>query len=336
MSNKAREDQLNKEIEEMESIMMGETTVEETTEEVVTEATPAELEPEVTVEDPSVTELSQETVVEVVEQVDEKPAPKKRTNWKKRYTELRSYHDSLVYELRSELASVKDKSVRLSEENMKLLNNISELNSNSTKDDPLFTQEEVDVLGEETIQALQKASQKITENAVNPLKEQLDIERKTRLELEEREAQKAKNEAVSSFLSRLGNIVPDYKEIDVDPGFASWMEDIDPLSGYARKILFKRAESNGDVGRVAEFFNQFKSERMGIDTHDPLANHVTPTGSQAQAQSQQVSEDKKILSMDAINEFYDDAAKGRYKNNMSVFREKEKLIEKAMMEGRVR
>ena len=194
----------------------------------------------------------------------------------------------------------------------------------------------VDVLGEETIQALQKASQKITENAVNPLKEQLDIERKTRLELEEREAQKAKNEAVSSFLSRLGNIVPDYKEIDVDPGFASWMEDIDPLSGYARKILFKRAESNGDVGRVAEFFNQFKSERMGIDTHDPLANHVTPTGSQAQAQSQQVSEDKKILSMDAINEFYDDAAKGRYKNNMSVFREKEKLIEKAMMEGRVR
>jgi hypothetical protein len=37
-----------------------------------------------------------------------------------------------------------------------------------------------------------------------------------------------------------------------------------------------------------------------------------------------------------VNKFYDEAARGKYKHNMSAFRETEALIDKAAAEGRIK
>lgn len=298
---------LDKEIEELEKAMTGETTVEEPT-------TPTE---EAPVDPPATAGLSE---------------PKKKyTNWKKRYTELRGHHDSLVYDLRSELANVKEHGVNLSADNMSLSDKLKDLSSKAVKEDTsYFTDEERDVLGEDAINALTKATRKMTDQAINPLQEQLDKERSLRIEMEKKDAVAAKAAAVKTFLSRLGALVPDYAEVDIDPAFGVWMEEQDAVSGYARKQLFKRAEANGDVERVAGFFKQFKQKE------DPLAEHVTPTGTQASTQTQPISEDSKVISRAYVDDFYRKATRGEFKNNMSAFHKEEALIDKAAMEGRIK
>ena len=312
MSKNMQMDKLNKEIEELESAMKeGTTAAEEVT-------TPAP-DDEVTDIDPSALE------VEPSQSEAESQKPK-YTNWKKRYTELRSHHDSLVYELRSELASVKGSNVDLNSKNIGL----SEALSKSTVSVSTLTDEERDVLGVDAISALEK----MTNRAVDPLKEQLNEERSRRIKMEADDARKAKADVVNNFLGRLGTLVPDYASIDTDPKFGEWMGQQDPISGYTRKVLFKRAEANGDVGRVAEFFNVFKNEMGG--KANPLDRHVTPTGTNASVQTQPTSENNKVISWAYIDKFYDDVNRGKYKHNMSAFRKEEAIIDRATMEGRVK
>lgn len=314
MSKNMQQAKLDREIEELENAMKAGTTEVKETPTPPTEDKSEDV-------DPSTSEE-----VELSEPADDTQKPKQYTNWKKRYTELRSHHDSLVYELRSELASIKGRNVELNSKNQGL----SEALSKNTVNVSTLTDEERDVLGVDAITALEK----MTNQAVGPLKEQLAEERTRRTKMEEEDAKRAKAAVVTDFLGRLGSLVPDYASIDVDPKFGEWMEQQDPMSGYARKVLFKRAEANGDVGRVAEFFNVFKKE-TGVKTN-PLDRHVTPSGTNASVQTQPTSEDKRVISWAYVNKFYDDAARGKYKNNMSAFRKEEAIIDRATMEGRVK
>lgn len=311
MSNNTQMDRLDQEIKELEDALAGDTTEQSTVAEVEPEVSPSE-------------------VVSATEEPSEPAEPqqkRKYTDWKKRYTELRSHHDSLVYELRSEVASTKERNVALNTKNIEMSDVLSKQASSKS---PLSA-EERDVLGEDAINALTK----MTDQATQPLRDQLANEQALRVKAEKQDAAKAKAAVTNTFLSRLGNLVPDYAELDVDPQFGKWMEQQDEASGYARKVLFKRAEANGDVGRVAEFFHNFKNG-IPATKADPLERHVTPTGSAASVQTQPTSEDNKIISWAHVNKFYDDAARGKYKHNMSAFRKEEAIIDKATMEGRVK
>lgn len=302
-------EELNKEIEELEKAMTGEPTVEK----------PTTLAESLEVSPPAEPGLSEP---------EKKP---QRTNWKQRYTKLRSHHDSLVFDLRSELAATKERGVKLSTDNMELSDKLKDLSSKAAVEDTsYFTTEERDVLGEDAISALTKATRKMTDQAINPLQEQLNKERTLRIEMEKKEATQAKAAVVNTFLSKLGTLVPNFAEMDIDPAFGAWMEEQDPVSGYTRKQLFKRAEANGDVGRVAGFFTEFKRRE------DPLAEHVTPTGTTTSVQTQLISEDSKVISRAYVDNFYNKAARGEFKNNMSAFRKEEALIDKAAMEGRIK
>jgi len=255
-------------------------------------------------------------------QPEEGKEKRKYTDWKQRYVSLRSHHDALAFDLRKEVSELKSSLISTSRK-------IAELQT--TADDhaskvDIFSQEERDLLGDETIAAMQKA----TSHAVTPLQEELKREKELRLAQLESSAQNDKASVQRNFLDRLGRLVPDYASIDNNPKFLEFMGGIEDYSGTLRKDLFKRAEANGDVARVAEFFMLFKQMVKG----NSLESHITPTGSPGGGGGKQVT--AFVVDTKFINDFYDDCIRGRFKGRSTEMKEIESKIDRAISEGRSR
>jgi len=320
-------DKLDDEIEAMEKAILG-TTEESTLEKE--EEVKAEEESKDPVESKEEA-LSQEAIE--VKAEEEKAEPKKQRNdWKGRYTSLRGHHDALVFELRNEIGYLKDQVVALNKQAIK-----QEPNAPKPVDfTDTLSQSEKDVLGEEAVAALAKMTQKATESAVAPLKERLEMERQQRIDREVKESKDHKVRAQQIFIQRLGQLVPDYHEIDMNPKFKTWMNEQDRYSGLPRKDLFRRAETTGDVARVAEFFVQYKNMTAPPQKKDPLAGKVTPTGEGSGDAANQDESKGEIITMAMVNKFYSELAKGKYKGKQKLVDQTEADIEKAYIEGRLR
>jgi len=257
-----------------------------------------------------------------------KQSPQRRNDWKKRYKSLRSHHDALVYDLRTELSNTKQLLLDLNKKNKGLADQIEAFTS---KQDDVFSEEDIDALGEDGIKALRKATQR----SVDPLKKQLAEERNARLRQEEVSLRKMQEENKRKFVERFAGIVPDYEAIDRDAKFLKFMQDIDNASGYDRTTLFKRAVQNGDVVRAAGFYQEYLLKQQ--KPNDALRKKMTPTGNSAstdQARSNKTG--KETISMAYINKFYEDVSKGKYRGKASLERDIESKIDKAIIEGRVR
>ena len=259
-------------------------------------------------------------------------AKRKYTDWKTRYKSLRSHHDATIYDLRQELASLKTQAVQVNKQNLELNKQVVSLSQKNTSDGLDLTAEEREVLGDEAIKALSKA----TQSAVGPLKRQLDDERHRRIQEQEESAKRLQEDNKRLFVDRFAKLVPNYVEIDKDQNFLKFMEQVDPASGYDRVTLFRKSVANGDVVRAAGFYKEYLDRLKLSKSH--LASKVTPTGNNTDTSAQRVKTQGKqeVISRKYIDQYYDDVIRGRYKGKESLATEIELKIEKAISEGRVR
>ena len=87
----------------------------------------------------------------------------------------------------------------------------------------------------------------------------------------------AANQANSSeqiFWSDLTTSVPEWRTINDDPDFQSWLLEVDSLTGQTRQVFLDNAQSNLDVVRVANFFKQW-ALNTGTSTAQPNRSDAT-------------------------------------------------------------
>jgi hypothetical protein len=333
----ANEEVLSREIEELEGKMFGKrgdagkqnepTEPVEVKEEVeVSEGiTPNEESPkEQPTESVETTTQEEDTFTETEEA--NKPT---RTNWKKKYEQLdkrfrnlKTANDSTIFTLRTDLKNALESQESLSDKVDELSKQLAEAKvteADNFKD--ILSSEEQEIIGVETLDALQKLNKVNTEAQVAPLKERLERAEKKSKKESKAFAENNAEQARLNFLERLGNVVPDYADIDTDPKFLEYMSEQDEFSGSIRKDLFLRAKDIGDVGRVAQFLLDFKKLRdAGKET---LQRKVTPTSSASNAQpTKQQPKQSDLVSMKKVNEFMTNVQKGKIKD--------QKLIERVM------
>ena len=75
-----------------------------------------------------------------------------RNNWKKKYTDLRSHHDGLAFQLRSELADAKQARLDMQEQVTQLRDQVVAVPDETHS----LSQEEEDILGKDAISAIDK------------------------------------------------------------------------------------------------------------------------------------------------------------------------------------
>lgn len=151
--------------------------------------------------------------------------------------------------------------------------------------------------------------------------------------------------AAERYAAKVVELCPRFYEIDSDPAFAQWVEEIDPLSGISRKALLLEAHQAMDADRVAGIYNEY-ARQSGMMTKErgstPSAakRSYRPPDVQAQAipdasgsSSPSDSEGKRLWTREMIRKFYADMAKGRYTAERAAAIEKD--LHAAVREGRV-
>lgn len=248
------------------------------------------------------------------EPVDE-PKQQKRISWKNRYTKLKSHHDASRFKDRNTISDAFARITTLERDNITLRAEVGRLNVKkpvSVAD--LATPEELNVIGDEGISSIDRITKRAVETAVGPLKEQLAIQEKERINANQRASQVAGQQAYDSFLDRLAHAVPNFAELDEDPGFAKYLSDPDPDSGIRRMEHFKKAEAVGDVGRVAFYFRGYEASRTPT-SQQKLEAQVTPIGhgGSPPAPPQPPGEAEQLRASD-YRKFMTDVTKGHYKS----------------------
>lgn len=78
-----------------------------------------------------------------------------------------------------------------------------------------------------------------------------------------------------SFYEQLSIVVPEWAEMNNDPGFVEWLNQIDPAAGVSLLALLRDAEAKMDVRRAAVFFNTYKREKSAAARPSPTAQPQT-------------------------------------------------------------
>ncbi len=66
----------------------------------------------------------------------------------------------------------------------------------------------------------------------------------------------------------LDSNVPGWRQIDIDPGFADWLEDEDVNSGFPRKVILAKAVDDENFNRIKSIFEGYATE-LGVIAPPP-------------------------------------------------------------------
>lgn len=170
-----------------------------------------------------------------------------------------------------------------------------------------FTPEQIEALGETQCHAIAAAAQRIAqerineavEAAVQPLREkQAAVEQATQSDAEQR------------YFAQLGQLIPNYAEIDGQSEWHAWLAVEEGDTGISRQDLLTRHHTNRDAAKVAKFFSRFIAETAPPPPAPTPKPPVAPRGSGAQPAGDRTPSDagdgRKLLppTPKEISEFY--------------------------------
>lgn len=153
-------------------------------------------------------------------------------------------------------------------------------------------------------------------------------------------AQRQQVTAEQQFWSDLTSYVPNWREVNDNDSFQSWLLEVDPLTGSNRQTYLEDAQRSLDAYRVSAFFQTWleSTGQAPVAQSTPavsneLEKQVTPgrsrgTGSAANKQP-------KTYSPEDIKKFFNDVRSGKYKGREQERDRTERDIFAAQREGRI-
>jgi hypothetical protein len=249
-------------------------------------------------------------------------------DWEERFKTYKQMADATIHGLRQENLTLKEDVQSMKVQMQELVGKINQAQDKKLDITSLFSEEERNLIGEETIKGIEKAVLTSIDTSVSPLKSQLEQERRERAEAEARKVKNERAQSDAEFLKKLGDMVPDLQKIDRDPAFIKWMSGPDSISGFPRARLFKTAQQAGDVARVAEFFLEY-AKLTAPKKDEKMEKKLTPSN-QAVAPKTPKTNKRRTITMKQIDRFYDDVARGRYKHRPKEQQKMESLIDRAL------
>jgi len=156
--------------------------------------------------------------------------------------------------------------------------------------------------------------------------------------------QHADNMEKKAFWDAIEGAVPDWRKINEDQGFKSWLLEVDSVTGANRQQFLRDAQATRDSRRVIGFFEEWKRITAGTTKPKttPSAPHTTPR-SELEHQispgpsraSPATTREPKVYTRKDISDFYRDVAAGKYSGRQAERGQIEADIFAAQREGRI-
>lgn len=154
-------------------------------------------------------------------------------------------------------------------------------------------------------------------------------------------AQKQAVSAEQMFWADLTKNVPNWREINDNQEFHSWLLEVDPLTGISRQTYLEDAQRMMDAGRVANFFRAWLEDTGQANvaqTKDRAASselekQVAPGRTKSSGNPQ--SNKAKVYTPQDIQKFFSDVRQGKYKGREQERDRMERDIFAAQRENRI-
>ena len=154
-------------------------------------------------------------------------------------------------------------------------------------------------------------------------------------------AQKQAVSAEQQFWAELANSVPNWRDVNDNSDFQSWLLDIDPLTGISRQTYLEDAQRSLDARRVANFFRAWLentgqasvAQTPARTTAPELEKQVSP-GRSKNSGTPQTSKARTYTPGD-IQKFFNDVRSGKYKGREQERDRLERDIFAAQRENRI-
>jgi hypothetical protein len=198
----------------------------------------------------------------------------------------------------------------------------------------------------ETYPEIHDAVKRMTEREVKAAVAELKPQLENRVsKVEHDSAERGKHD----FYERLDADYPDWEKVNTHPTFVAWLQQLDELSGRTRQALILEAFNAKDVRRCSLFFKGFVKENPTLFKPSVPAGQaaaavaraggnvdVHPVTSGSPAPSPAPRGNVTIIKRSDVAKFYSDVVAGKYNGKEPDKIKREKEIEKAVAEGRVR
>lgn len=242
------------------------------------------------------------------------PASGQDDEWEHRFKVLQGKYNAEIPRLAGENKDLKAKLTELE----------ASLESLKNKPEPLVKPEEIEEYGEGLIDVARRIAREelaSKDAEINSLKAKIDS-------LSNVTTQKVE----ADFFTSLTSMVPNWEQINQDPKFLSWLDEVDELTGESRQTLLSRAEQSRDAARTAKFFNAFKktSSTWAATSANALDQQVAPPTNKAP----NAPPAKKVWTRAEVSDFYARMRRGEVSDADAVAIEAD--IHAAQIEGRLR
>lgn len=266
------------------------------------------------------------------EEAKPKPVDPPADDWQQKYRTLKGMYDADVPRLH---AQVKELTAQLN----LLQKQVSEPKPVEPKaekpkaKEKLVTDEDIQAFGSDLIEVQRKVAREVAME----FREDIDNLKAENAKLREQLATTGNQIVESTFEQRLHRMVPNFQEVNADPKWIEWLDEIDPILRGPRKIVAQDAFNRGDAEAVAHYVGMFlkanaPAEQPKAKT-DELARQIQP--SRSAATSAQPTPKGKIYSNADIQRMFKRTADLGSAGRLDEARKLEAEIDAAYLEGRV-
>lgn len=245
--------------------------------------------------------------------------------WHQKYSTLIGKYNAEVPRLHQQ---VKDLAAQLEavHQRMQERNNPTEASDRET----LVTDRDREAFGDDLIDL----NRRVAREVASVYEQKLNSYEAKIASLEQRLMQTGNQVGEMTFEQRLLRVVPDFDQVDSDPRWVAWLNEIDPLLRAPRRVVAEQAFKNGDVDGVAHYVNLFKGQGGKQDNRkSELERQVAP--SRVSSGTAQAAPQGKMYSMNQWSAAYDRVAQlvatGKYDDANKL----EAELSAAMSQGRV-
>jgi hypothetical protein len=135
------------------------------------------------------------------------------------------------------------------------------------------------------------------------------------------------------FYDALTKAVPDWRQVNQNERWLAWLSEEDDVYGMTRQQALNAAHSTLNAKRVAAIFSKFKTDVQS--KQETLDSQVAPQAGTASAPTPGGAPTPKLFSQRAVQNFYLDMSKGRYRGREAEATRIEAEINLAAAEGRI-
>lgn len=249
--------------------------------------------------------------------------------WEQRYRTLKGMYDAEVPRLH---AQVKDLAKQMDEFRQAAA---KPKETPTDKQKSLVTEDDIKVFGADLIEVQRKVAREVAMEFQDTVAELRSENDKLRQQLTTTGAQVSE----ASFDQRLHRLVPDFDQINADPRWIDWLEEVDPILRGPRKSIAQGAFNSGDAEAVAHYVSLFKKtvEAPTPPVEDPvkreLNNQIQPRRNSTA--SAPTSKAGRVYSPADVEGIFIRIAQMHARGQLDEARKLEAEIDAAYTEGRV-